>query len=176
MQKNKQEKANKLDKAREKEEKEMKAQRVRMEWMEKKNYETMLQKKMEKQKIRDEKMEKEENERKVQDKSVATYNRWLKDKLGEEKQKKRSEKEKERHEEEEKRMKAEIAEQKFKEWRKAAAKRPKSAPHSFGFMDGKLKGREFVYIFVSLVQNPSSVREHSFDFYVGAGLWCGEFV
>ncbi|XP_046371002.1 coiled-coil domain-containing protein 34-like isoform X2 [Haliotis rufescens] len=140
IQRKKEDKIKKREEEKEKERKLMKAEDVRKEWMERKKNEEMLKRRTEKLQTRNEKQAKEETQTSIQQKSANNFKLWKKHKYEEERERKRSDKQKTIQEEEEKKKKAEISERKYQEWCKNADKRPKSAPNSFGYMEGKLKG------------------------------------
>ncbi|XP_046569260.1 LOW QUALITY PROTEIN: coiled-coil domain-containing protein 34-like [Haliotis rubra] len=140
IQRKKQEKLKKTEEAKEKEKKQNKTEGVLKEWIERKKNEEMLRRGMEKLKTRSEKQQKEKTQINIQQKAAENFVLWKKQKSEEEREKKKSDKLKKLQEEEEKRQKADKAEKRYKEWCKNADRRPKSAPNSFGYMEGKLKG------------------------------------
>ncbi|XP_059160059.1 coiled-coil domain-containing protein 34-like [Physella acuta] len=132
-------KLKKEEKDREKHMKQVKVQQVRQSWIEKKNEEILMQKKLKKMKIKEEK-EKEELKEKIKQKAAEKFEEWQALKRKEEKERRKRQKEdKERLQREEEQRKQK-AEEKYQEWLQMAKNRPKSAPNSFGYLSGQIKG------------------------------------
>lgn len=130
----------------EKQQKLQKAEVVRQAWLEKKNVNEALSKKMEKAKINEAKRTKEEIENQIKEKSVEKFSKWLDIKKKEERERKQQIKEENQKIQEHQSKRKEVAEHRFQQWLKQAKNRPKSTPHSYGYMAGKVIGE---YSFVA---------------------------
>ncbi|XP_042197584.1 coiled-coil domain-containing protein 34 [Callorhinchus milii] len=122
------------------EEKTIRAHEMHKNWVQRKNEKEKLENELKLRKEKKIKEAKEEQRAQAQEKANEKFQEWLNKKKLQEREHKRKEKE-----DEEKRIakiqeKKEKANQVFKEWLKKAKSRPRTAPSSFGYANGKLTG------------------------------------
>ncbi|XP_052810555.1 coiled-coil domain-containing protein 34-like [Mya arenaria] len=139
-QKVREEKQKKREEAMVKQKKLEHAEKVRQEWVDKKNFEEKLKTRVEKQRTKTEKMILEEQKKLERVKAERKFNDWKEEKRLEERRKKKEEKLKEQEEEKLRKDQRIAAQQKFEEWCKRADAKSKPLPNSFGYTDGKLTG------------------------------------